>query len=72
MTNDQMKLQILIDLSNLNDEVRSKINVLEALDSDLGSSGCGDLNDQLTTMLKSTNALNASVHRAHLVVPQNK
>ena len=56
---------IFMALEKLNDEV----DELDSLDSDMDSSGVGDLTDQLTTMRKLVNSFEDVIDRATGVVP---
>ena len=44
-TNNEMKLEVLSNLESLTNLVKSKVEVLDALDRDSGESGCFDLHD---------------------------
>jgi len=56
---------IFMALEKLNDEV----DELDSLDSDMDSSGVGDLTDQLTTMRKHIGALYQVLDRSGRIVP---
>ena len=68
-TNNEMKLEVLSNLESLTNLVKSKVEVLDALDRDSGESGCFDLHYQLTTFHKLTEELEAVVCRSVSVVP---
>ena len=68
-TNNEMKLEVLSNLESLTNLVKSKVEVLDALDRDSGESGCFDRHDQLTTFHKLTEELEAVVCRSVSVVP---
>ena len=67
-TNNEMKLEILSNLEALTNSVKSKVEVLDALDRD-NESGCFDLHDQLTTFREVTESLEQVVLRSVSVVP---
>ena len=69
MENNEMKLQTLAELENLVEAANAKVNVLAALDADLTTTGVGDLNDQLATLVAQLNGLAGAVDRAKQVVP---
>ena len=64
-----MKLQTLAELENLVEAANAKVKVLAALDADLTTTGVGDLNDQLETLVAQLNGLARAVDRAKQVVP---
>ena len=68
-TNNEMKLEVLSSLEALTNSVKSKVEVLDALDRDSGESGCFDLHDQLTTFREVTESLEQVVLRSVSVVP---
>ena len=69
MENNGMKLQTLAELENLVEAANAKVKVLAALDADLTTTGVGDLNDQLETLVAQLNGLARAVDRAKQVVP---
>jgi beta-galactosidase beta subunit len=69
MTNDQMKKYTLGNMAGMLDQLRQKVDVLNALDNDSTASGAYDLHDQLTTMYKTLENFDAVVKRAVAVVP---
>jgi hypothetical protein len=68
LTNNEMKLEVLSNLEALTNSVKSKVEVLDALDRD-NESGCFDLHDQLATFRKVTESLEQVVLRSVSVVP---
>ena len=68
LTNNEMKLEVLSNLEALTSSVKSKVEVLDALDRD-NESGCFDLHDQLATFRKVTESLEQVVLRSVSVVP---
>ena len=68
LTNNEMKLEVLSNLEALTNSVKSKVEVLDALDRD-NESGSFDLHDQLATFRKLTEDLEAVVCRSVSVVP---
>ena len=64
MSIEEMKLQVLTDMSIMLAHVRKKIEVLDALDQDTTSDGCMDLHDQLNTMWRELSDLEAVVGRS--------
>jgi hypothetical protein len=69
MTNNEMKNKTLDEMDEMLTAMLSKLTVLSALDSDVTSSGCADLQDQLETMNKSWGSFFNVVQRAKGVVP---
>ena len=69
MTNDEMKQYTLENMAGMLQQLRQKVNILTALDGDTTSTGCADLQDQLTTMYKTLENFDAVVKRAVAVVP---
>ena len=69
MVNDKMKLQALAELETLVEAANAKVNVLAALDADVTTTGAGDLDDQLTTLVSQLDGLARAVERAKQVVP---
>ena len=67
-TNNEMKLEVLSSLEALTNSVKSKVEVLDALDRD-NESGSYDLHDQLTTFREVTESLEQVVLRSVSVVP---
>ena len=69
MTNDEMKLHTLNEMSNLVADFAQKLQVLEALDGDNTTSGAFDLHDQLTSLTQTMGDLDKGVRRAVCVIP---
>lgn len=69
MTNDEMKQYTLGNMAGMLEQLRQKVNVLNALDDDTTSSSAYDLHDQLTTMYKTLENFDAVVKRAVAAVP---
>jgi len=67
-TNNEMKLEVLSSLEALTNSVKSKVEVLDALDRD-NESGSYDLHDQLTTFREVTESLEQVVLRSVSIVP---
>ena len=68
---DQEKHNKLNDIFQALERLRDEYEELEQMDSDMGSSGVGDLNDQLTTMRKHMEGLYKVLDRATKIVPMN-
>jgi len=68
MNNDEMKKYTLENMAALLEQLRHKVNILNALDNDSTTSGAYDLQDQLTTMFQTLNAFDAVFNRAVFVV----
>ena len=71
MTNDEMKKYTLGNMAGLLDQLRQKVDILNALDNDSTASGSFDLHDQLTTMFKTLEAFDEVIKRSVFVVPSN-
>ena len=69
MVNDKMKLQVLAELETLVEAANAKVMVLAALDADVTTTGVGDLQDQLSTLVNQLDGLAGGVERAKQVVP---
>ena len=67
-TNNEMKLEVLSSLEALTNSVKSKVEVLDALDRD-NESGSYDLHDQLTTFREVTESLEQVDLRSVSIVP---
>ena len=50
MTNNEMKQYTLGNMAGMLEQLRQKVNVLDALDRDTTTTGSYDLHDQLTSM----------------------
>ena len=68
---DQEKHNKLNDIFQALERLRDEYEELEQMDSDMGSSGVGDLNDQLTTMRKHLKGLYQVLDRATSIVPMD-
>ena len=68
---DQEKHNKLNDIFQALERLRDEYEELEQMDSDMGSSGVGDLDDQLTTMRKHMEGLYKVLDRATKIVPMN-
>ena len=68
---DQEKHNKLNDIFQALERLRDEYEELEQMDSDMGSSGVGDLTDQLTTMRKHMSGLYKVLDRATKIVPMN-
>ena len=64
MTNNDMKREVLGNITRILMELNHKINIIEALDNDSASSGFLDLLDQIHTMYKTVDAFEAVITRA--------
>ena len=69
MTNNEMKLHTINEISDVLRVVGNKLNILEMLDDDVTTSGYGDLHDQINSMYNSLNGFEQIVKRATAVVP---
>ena len=66
---DMEKHNTLNDIFQALERLNSEVDELDALDSDMDSTGVGDLNDQLTTFRKHIGALYQVLDRAGRIVP---
>ena len=66
---DMEKHNTLNDIFQALEQLNTEIDELDALDSDMDSSGVGDLTDQLTTMRKHISALYQVLDRSGRIVP---
>ena len=66
---DMEKHNTLNDIFQALEQLNTEIDELDALDSDMDSTGVGDLNDQLTTFRKHISALYQVLDRAGRIVP---
>ena len=66
---DMEKHNTLNDIFQALEQLNTEIDELDALDSDMDSSGVGDLTDQLTTMRKHVEALYQVLDRSGRIVP---
>ena len=66
---DMEKHNTLNDIFQALEQLNTEVDELDALDSDMDSSGVGDLTDQLTTMRKHISALYQVLDRAGRIVP---
>ena len=66
---DNEKIQILMQMTEILEELGAQIAMLEEADRTDGSSGAGDLHDQLTTMHKAQDAMANVLSRAFAIVP---
>ena len=69
MTNNEMKQYTLGNMAGMLEQLRQKVNVLDALDRDTTTTGSYDLHDQLTSMFQTLDEFDAVVQRAVKVVP---
>ena len=65
--NQAIKANTINDIADLLNRLECKIALLDAADRDVTSNDCMDLNDQLTTMLRSMDCLTAAIKRARAV-----
>ncbi len=68
---DMEKHNTLNDIFQALETLNTEIDELDALDSDMDSSGAGDLTDQLTTFRKHIGALYQVLDRAGRIVPMD-
>ena len=68
---DMEKHNTLNDIFQALERLNTEIDELDALDSDMDSSGVGDLTDQLTTMRKHVEALYQVLDRSGRIVPMD-
>ena len=66
---DMEKHNTLNDIFQALEQLNTEVDELDALDSDMDSTGVGDLNDQLTTFRKHIGALYQVLDRASRIVP---
>jgi hypothetical protein len=66
---DMEKHNTLNDIFQALEQLKTEVDELDALDSDMDSTGVGDLNDQLTTFRKHISALYQVLDRAGRIVP---
>ena len=66
---DMEKHNSLNDIFQALERLNSEVDELDSLDSDMDSSGVGDLTDQLTTMRKHIGALYQVLDRSTRIVP---
>ena len=69
MTNNEMKKYTLGNMAGMLEQIRRKVDVLDALDRDTTTTGSYDLHDQLTSMSQTLKEFEAVVQRAVKVVP---
>ena len=69
MTNDEMKQYTLGNMAGMLEQLRQKVNVLDALDRDTTTTGSYDLHDQLTSMILYLDMFDRAVMNAVKVVP---
>jgi hypothetical protein len=69
MTNDKMKQYTLGNMAGMLEQLRQKVNVLDALDRDTTTTGSYDLHDQLTSMIQALDMFDRAVMNAVKVVP---
>jgi beta-galactosidase beta subunit len=72
MTNDEMKQYTLGNMSGMLEQLRQKVNILNALDRDTTTSGSYDLHDQLTSMVQAMDKFDTAVMNGVKVVPNKK
>ena len=68
-SDDMEKQNTLNDIFMALEQLNTEVDELDALDSDMDSTGVGDLNDQLTTFRKHIGALYQVLDRAGRIVP---
>ena len=69
MTNDEMKQYTLGNMAGMLEQLRQKVNVLDALDRDTTTTGSYDLHDQLTSMILYLYMFDRAVMNGVKVVP---
>ena len=69
MTNDEMKQYTLGNMAGMLEQLRQKVNVLDALDRDTTTTGSYDLHDQLTSMILYLDMFDRAVMNGVKVVP---
>ena len=67
MKNNEMKKYTLGNMSGMLEQMRRKVDVLDALDRDTTTTGSYDLHDQLTSMSQTLKEFEAVVQRAVLI-----
>ncbi len=68
MTNDKMKQYTLGNMAVILEQLRQKVNILNALDRDTTTSSSYDLHDQLTSMIQAMDKFDTAVMNAVKVV----
>ncbi len=68
---DMEKHNTLNDIFQALEQLNTEVDELDALDSDMDSTGAGDLHDQLTTFKKHIGALYQVLDRAGRIVPMD-
>ena len=68
---DMEKHNTLNDIFQALERLNTEVDELDALDSDMDSTGVGDLTDQLTTMRKHIGALYQVLDRSGRIVPMD-
>tara|TARA_R100001244_G_C5140254_1_gene127721 strand:+ start:677 stop:910 length:234 start_codon:yes stop_codon:yes gene_type:complete len=71
ITNNEMKLTVLLSLERLVNSVEEKVYLLRAIDCDMSEPGGYDLNDQLMTFTNAIEELKAVINRSTAIVPSN-
>jgi hypothetical protein len=71
MTNNDMKKEVLGNMTGLLEKLRQQMKIVDALDNDSTAVGFFDLHDQLHTMSKTMDAFDEVVARAVDVVPSH-
>ena len=69
MTNNEMKQYTLGNMAGMLEQLRQKVNVLDALDRDTTTTGSYDLHDQLTSMFQALDKFDTAVKNGVKVVP---
>ena len=64
-----MKQYTLGNMAGMLEQLRQKVNVLDALDRDTTTTGSYDLHDQLTSMIQALDMFDRAVMNAVKVVP---
>ena len=67
--NNEQKVNTLKEMQYLVDCFTDKLKILDALDDDRSSSGCAELNDQLTHLWQLKTDLKACLHKSVDIVP---
>ena len=67
MSNRTMKAKTLVEMVTLLNQFECKLNLLDALDSDVTAEDCMDVTDQVATMTHSLHRLTEAVVRANRV-----
>jgi len=68
-TNNEMKKYTLGNMAGMLEQLRQKVNVLDALDRDTTTTGSYDLHDQLTSMFQALDKFDTAVKNGVKVVP---